>query len=166
MANILNTILRLRRDNDYNYKLIENSFIPANGEICLVDTATMGLRAVCGDGVSTFAELSFCDSKLIKGLYKDGAFYNEENEVIPSLTSDIYFDISTNDLYIFNGSDYEILNDLPTANENVAGITKLYNGLGNNEDGTMTQKAITDELNQKVEISFSPEDDELLIFSY
>lgn len=29
---------------------------------------------------------------------------------------------------------------------------KLYNTIGQNEDGTMTQKAITDELNEKIEI--------------
>ena len=45
MANYFNGILRLRRDNDYNYARIENTFIPANGEVCLVDTANMGLRA-------------------------------------------------------------------------------------------------------------------------
>ena len=166
MPKTLNTILQLRRDNDYNYKRIENKFIPANGEICLVDTATMGLRVVCGDGVSTFAQLPFCDSKLIKGTYKSGSFYNKENEVIQPLTSDIYLDTSAYDLYIYNGSNYEILNDLPIANEEVAGVTKLYDSIGYNEDGTMTQKAITEELNQKIEVSFSPEDDELLIFSY
>jgi hypothetical protein len=50
----INAILRLRRDNDYNYAKIKDTFIPADGEICLVDTARNGLRAVCGDGVSTF----------------------------------------------------------------------------------------------------------------
>jgi hypothetical protein len=55
----LNAILRLRRDNYYNYEKIKDSFVPANGEICLVDTARDGLRAVCGDGVHSFGELNF-----------------------------------------------------------------------------------------------------------
>ena len=32
---MLNAILRLRRDNHYNYAKIKDTFIPANGEICL-----------------------------------------------------------------------------------------------------------------------------------
>ena len=58
---MLNTILRLRRDNDYNYRKIKDTFVPADGEICLVDTARDGLRAVCGDGISTFGELTYLD---------------------------------------------------------------------------------------------------------
>ena len=38
---MLNAVLRLRRDNDYNYAKIANSFVPANGEICLVDTVPL-----------------------------------------------------------------------------------------------------------------------------
>jgi hypothetical protein len=49
-----NAVLQLRRDNDYNYAKIAESFIPAKGEICLVDTARSGLRVVCGDGATPF----------------------------------------------------------------------------------------------------------------
>jgi hypothetical protein len=42
---------------------------------------------------------------------------------------------------------------------------KLYDSLGSNTDGTMTQKAITDELNEKVEVEIN-KDEELLVFSY
>lgn len=51
---MINAVLRLRRDNDFNYAKIKDTFIPANGEICLVDTARNGLCAVCGDGVTPF----------------------------------------------------------------------------------------------------------------
>ena len=46
---MLKTIIRLRRDNDYNYAKIKDTFIPASGEVCLVDTAKQGLCAVVGD---------------------------------------------------------------------------------------------------------------------
>lgn len=36
------------------------------------------------------------------------------------------------------------------ATDKVTGLTKLYSTTGNAEDGTMTQKAITEELNKKV----------------
>ena len=42
---------------------------------------------------------------------------------------------------------------------------KLYDTVGTNTDGTMTQKAITDELDDKVEIQLN-KDEELLIFTY
>lgn len=51
-----------------------------------------------------------------------------------------------------------------TATDTKAGIMKLYTTIGQNSDGTMTQKAITDELNEKVEIALNIEE-ELLIFS-
>ena len=167
MAKQLNTILRLRRDNDYNYRKIASTFIPADGEICLVDTSSGGgLRAVCGDGKTPFGELSYNDTKVIKGIYKDGAFYNKDNEIIPALLTDIYIDISNGGLYYYNGIEYKIISSLPAANAETAGIMKLYDSLGYNTDGTMTQKAITEELNQKVEVYVDEESEETLIFSY
>ena len=56
---MIKAVLRLRRDNYFNYDKIKDSFVPANGEICLVDTAKDGLRAVCGDGVTPFGRLNF-----------------------------------------------------------------------------------------------------------
>jgi hypothetical protein len=40
---------------------------------------------------------------------------------------------------------------------------KLYHSIGQNTDGTMSQKAITDELDDKVEVALNI-DEELLIF--
>ena len=42
---------------------------------------------------------------------------------------------------------------------------KLYSTTGENEDGTMTQKAITKELSEKVEMAVKMEE-ELLVLSY
>jgi hypothetical protein len=62
---MLNTIIRLRRDNDYNYAKIKDRFVPANGELCLVDTARDGLRVICGDGVTPFGELEYSFETLV-----------------------------------------------------------------------------------------------------
>ena len=43
MNKLFNTIIRLRRDNDYNYAKIKDTFVPAKGEPCLVDTAKKAL---------------------------------------------------------------------------------------------------------------------------
>ena len=165
---MLKTILRLRRDNDYNYAKIKDTFIPANGEICLVDTAREGLRAVCGDGKSTFAQLEFLNDFIKKGYYKNDIFYKDK-ELTLELSKNslsIYIDISTSYLYYYNGVSFiEIKTKTATAlaTSSEAGIMKLYNETGQNIDGTMTQKAITDELDQKVELTLK-EDEELVIF--
>ena len=167
MAKQMNAILRLRRDNDYNYEKIKNKFIPAKGEICLIDTARSGLRAVCGDGNTPFGELDFVDSIFIVGYYFDGVFYNDVNKtkrVEPS-TKLLYIDLSNNTMYYFDGINYQITGtNLPTASATLSGVMKLYNTIGDNEDGTMTQKAITDELSEKFEISLKAEE-ELVIFT-
>ena len=164
---MINAVLRLRRDNDYNYAKIKDTFIPANGEICLVDTARNGLRAVCGDGVSTFGQLKFMDDFIQQGYYKEDNFYEDADYTIEILayTTRLYIDLKTSQLYYFNGENYEKLNkDLNLASEELAGVMKLYSTTGDNEDGTMTQKAITKELSEKFELTINA-DEELIIFT-
>ena len=43
---------------------------------------------------------------------------------------------------------YQIENVLPIASDTVAGISKLYTSTGQNTDGSMTQKSVTDALNR------------------
>ena len=152
---MLNAILRLRRDNHYNYAKIKDTFIPANGEICLVDTARDGLRAVCGDGVHTFGELDFVGEVLVRGYYYNGEFYADSahTEPIVGSTIKIYIDLSKSDLYYFDGTTYQSITSegpLPSATATTPGVMKLYDTLGQNTDGTMTQKAIKTELDKKV----------------
>ena len=169
----LNTIIRLRRDNQNNYDKVKDIFIPANGELCLVDTIRDGLRVVCGDGQTTFGNLKYVDEFIIKGYYSDGKFYQDKDLTIelPAQTNKIYICIkSTHTLYIYDGLAYQQISGagntaLPNATANIAGIMKLYDTVGTNTDGTMTQKAITDELKEKIEIDLN-KDEELLIFTY
>lgn len=165
---MINAILRLRRDNDYNYAKIKDTFIPANGEICLIDTARDGLRAVCGDGKSTFGQLDFVGEIIIKGYYKDGNFYADSayTSTIIGSTIKIYIDIYTSTIYYFDGKAYQAVvgSDIPVASATTAGVMKLYETLGYNTDGTMTQKAITDELDDKVEITLNASE-EMIIFT-
>lgn len=165
---MINAVLRLRRDNDYNYAKIKDSFIPANGEICLVDTARDGLRAVCGDGKSTFSQLKFLNDFIQKGYLNNGAFYKDISfsQEIEARTTNFYLSLNDNQLYFFDGSEYQkIGKDLEIASEKIAGVMKLYNETGSNVDGTMTQHAITKELNEKVEMTLN-EEEELVIFSF
>ena len=50
-----------------------------------------------------------------------------------------------------DGKEHEMdLAEYGEGTPDIAGLTKLYNATGQNTDGTMTQKAITDELNKKL----------------
>ena len=165
---MLNTVIRLRRDNDYNYAKIKDRFVPANGEICLVDTATTGLRAVCGDGKTPFGELEFMDECIKFGYYYNNNFYTDltYSKQLPAFAHCIYVDKMSSQLFYFNGNEYKRIGSgsVPNANSTTPGIMKLYETIGQNTDGTMTQKAITDELDDKFEIALNIEE-ETIIFS-
>ena len=94
----LNAIIQLRRDNDYNFEAVKNTFIPANGEVVLVDTAKDGLRAKVGDGYSTYAQLNFTDADLrnavIHGYLNNGQFYQDNNHsiMITPMVNKIFID--------------------------------------------------------------------------
>lgn len=169
MTKVINTVIKLRRDNDYNYQKVGQKFVPAFGEVCFVDTARSGLRVIVGDGVTVFDNLEFADDIFVKAYFNkaDGKFYKSVDFVEEEIgnTNRIYIDLNNpNHIYYYNGVDYVVVGagELPTASAEVPGIMKLYNTKGNNVDGTMTQKAITDELNQKLEASI---DGETIVFS-
>lgn len=174
MANITLSNIALRRDNDYNYKKIENTFIPANGEVCFVDVAGYGLRTKVGDGVSTFAQLPYADetilqninSLIVKGYFYQNNFYSnaDHTELLENVVGRIYIDAVSSKLYTYNGVSYETQNSsLPNATAEIAGAVKLYDQIGQNTDGTMTQRAITNELNEKFEMNVVA-DEEMVIF--
>ena len=170
--NILNATIQLRRDNDYNYEKVKNFFIPANGEVVLVDTAKDGLRAKVGDGYSTFAQLQYTDEDLrnavIHGYLYNNNFYKDNSHtiLIQKMVNKIFIDDEARKIYYFDGVDYiPIQNTFATATANVPGIVKLYQSTGYNTDGTMTQKAITDELDLRYKANIDS-DNELLVFSF
>jgi hypothetical protein len=166
--------IALRRDNDYNYKKIENTFIPENGEVCFVDVAGYGLRTKVGDGISTFAQLPYADetilqninSLIVKGYFYQGNFYYDaaHTTLLGGMVGRIYIDAVSSKIYTYNGGGYETPNgSLPNATAELAGVVKLYDQVGQNTDGTMTQRAITNELNEKFEMDVIKEE-EMVIF--
>lgn len=164
-----NIIFQLRRDNDYNYEKIKDTFIPAIGEPCLVDTAKNGLRVKIGDGLTPFGELPFIDEDfainvVVKGYLSNNQFYYDAELINPIEASinKIYIDVVKNTLYQYNGLQYiPITQTITAATSSEAGVVKLYDIYGLNTDGTMTQRAITEELKKKIEISLNPDDESL-----
>ena len=74
------------------------------------------------------------------------------------------YDAETNTVTYYTGDGKEhsfVVQDKDTtytlATDEKTGLTKLYAVTGSAEDGTMTQKAITEELNKKVGVSLSGE---------
>lgn len=168
---LIDAVIRLRRDNDYNYEAIKNTFIPASGEVILVDTAKDGLRAKVGDGASTYAELMFVDEDIRnmvqQGYYSNGVFYKDITLQTPfkNMINKIYIDKPHSKIFYFNGIEYIPIDaTLTTASAEMAGTMKLYNTTGYNIDGTMTQKSITDELDLRFKTEVNA-DEELLIFT-
>jgi len=170
MKKIMEAVIQLRRDNEYNFEAIKNTFIPANGEVVLIDTAKNGLRAKVGDGVSTYAQLQFTDEDIrnavLHGYLLDGDFYKTINKdgLIKPMINKIFIDDSTRKIYYYNGEEYKnIQTTFTTASDVTPGLVKLYNTTGYNVDGTMTQKAITDELDLRYKTSIN---EETLIFTF
>ena len=168
----INAIIQLRRDNDYNFEAVKNTFIPANGEVVLVDTAKDGLRAKVGDGYSTYAQLNFTDADLrnavIHGYLNNGQFYQDNNHsiMITPMINKIFIDDSQRKIYFYNGTSYQnIQTTFTNASSIEPGLVKLYATTGQNVDGTMTQKAITDELDLRYKATIDGEN-ELLVFSF
>lgn len=171
MGRRIDATIRLRRDNDYNFEAIKNTFIPANGEVVLVDTAQDGLRAKVGDGITTYAQLQFVDEDIrnavLQGYYDNGVFYKDitKQTLFPNMINKVYIDKPHSKIYYFNGIEYIPINEtLVTASSEIAGVMKLYNTTGQNVDGTMTQKSITDELVVRYKTNVD-EDNELLVFT-
>lgn len=169
--NSIDAVIRLRRDNDYNYEAIKDSFVPASGEVVLVDTAKNGLRAKVGNGVNTYAELPFTDEDIRnvvqQGYYSEGNFYKDITLQTPfqKMINKIYIDKPHSKIFYFNGIEYIPIDaTLTTASADLAGTMKLYNTMGQNIDGTMTQKSITDELTVRFKTNVD-EENELLVFT-
>ena len=162
-------VVQLRRDNEYNYNKIADVFIPLNGEICLVDTPRDGLRAKCGDGKTVWQDLEYIDDYVVKGYFYNDKFYkdNLHTKLIEGATQKIYIDLDSRTIYFYEGNAFlstrgEVYEQ---ATPEKLGIMKLYQTAGDNTDGTMSQKAITDELDDKVEMYIEPES-ETIVFGY
>ena len=160
----------VRRDNDYNYDKVADTFVPSNGEICLVDTSKDGLRVKVGDGKTVWRELEYADEFIIKGYYNEGKFYKDNlfTKPISGAVHKLYIDLRTNKIYFYDNDTFLAptmgitVDDIATPDR--AGVVKLYDELGEAEDGTLSQKALTEELEGKVEVTLN-KSEELLIFT-
>ena len=165
MAKLINTTIKLRRDNDYNCNRVADSFIPMKGEPVLVDTEQYGLRFKIGDGITPYGALAYADDNnnvVLLGYYLNSKFYTDSTYTVELEKSEskLYIDKNAHAVYIWNGENYIPLS--PEATETVAGMMKLYQTSGNNTDGTMSQKVITEGVNA-IKFELDEQDKECLV---
>ena len=165
MAKLINTTIKLRRDNDYNYNKVADSFIPLKGEPVLVDTEQYGLRFKIGDGITSYGALAYADENnniVLLGYYLNGKFYTDSTYTVELEKSEskLYIDKNSRAVYIWNGENYIPLSS--EATETVAGMMKLYQTSGDNIDGTMSQKVITEGMNA-IKFELDEQDKECLV---
>ena len=171
----IKTRVRLWKDTDENFESIKDSLIPLDGEIIIVETANDGIRYKVGNGTTTYANLPFADQTIrdqlsgivVQGYYHDGQFFTStvyDIKIVP-YSYKLYIDLPNDKLYYYSDDDksYHSLVELPTASATKAGIMKLYDTTGDNEDGTMTQKSITSEIAKKFAVTAGTDED--LIFT-
>lgn len=163
MEKILKTLIALKRDNHYN---IKDDLILKNGEIIFVDK-TGGLFAKVGDGKTPFKDLPYDLGGIIaRGYLKDNVFYDDKEYTSPivGITNAVYIEIEKSKVYLFDGVNYILFTKfIEQATVEISGVMRLYQNIGANTDGTMSQKAITDELSKKVEVSVNTEDETLIL---
>lgn len=112
--------------------------------------------------------MEYIDGAIIRGYLQNGVFYEDKELTIqiPGIDTKLYLNLLDSKFYYFNENTFSPISIQHTlANETTEGIMKLYSTIGQNEDGTMTQEAITKELNEKIEMAVNMED-ELLVLSY
>lgn len=134
---VLNSRIQLKHDIEANWEKAEN-FIPKMGEAILydVDSNHNRVRIKIGNGQTPINSLPFAV---------------DYNETVADIS------IQGTVLTYTKGDGSTNSYDIPDttyaqATAETLGLVKLYGTLGSNTDGTMTQKAITDELNKKVSL--------------
>jgi len=111
MAHIFNAIIQLRRDSETNFEKIKDSFIPANGEIVLVDTKD-GLRPKVGNGNLPYSKLTFIDESyrdtIVNGYYENGIFYTDvsKTDILDGQKNKLYIDNAHSKIYYYDGDFY------------------------------------------------------------
>lgn len=164
---VLTTTIQLRRATEAQWKAIKDSFIPAAGEPCVtLDGDNVGQIKI-GNGVTPWGALTYiCDNNnvILLGYYLNGKFYTDSTYTVEVEKSEskLYIDKNAHSVYIWNGENY--IPPSPQATETIAGMMKLYQTSGNNTDGTMSQKVITEGVNT-IKFELDGQDKECLVLN-
>ena len=109
---------------------------------------------------------------IIEGYYLNGKFYTDSTYTVETIKSKelLYCDISkvegvqVNKLYFYDGTQYVSVasSSVDPATPSQAGIAKLYNNEGQNIDGAINQKVVTDSI-EEITFAIDASDEECLV---
>lgn len=104
------------------------------------------------DGAFLKTKETEVESVVFEGYFKDGKFYKDETytEELKTTLDNIYVDKTNGGLYYYDtvAKSYKaVVSDATAAN---AGVVKMYDTVGENTDGTMSQKAIKETIEEKI----------------
>ena len=101
-------------------------------------------------------------SLYVEGYYFNGKFYTDPSYQIeiPGDSNKIFID--NNQLRFYSYQNNTFIPFVPDASDLFPGVVKLYKTHGQNEDGTMTQKAITDGVNS-IALTLEGEEETLVL---
>ena len=105
---------------------------------------------------------------IVRGYLFEGQFYQDEEHRIKYVPYEykIYVDITSSTIFIYNGENYiAAVANVPFADQNLAGIAKLYQSTGANTDGSISQKIVTEELNQRFKITTNAAEETILFLN-
>ena len=106
--------------------------------------------------------------ELIRGYYFRGDIYTDTTYSTPVSKSNtaVYIDIASSCMYTYCGDSigYKPVADVQQASDKIAGVLKLYKEPGQNEDGTITQKAITEGVSD-ISLAVDENDEECLVLN-
>lgn len=118
---------------------------------------------VSNSDTGKFEPIASSEEVIIRGYYLNEKFYTDSTYTVECTKSIkyLYIDVNTNgSLYTWNGTKY--VRSVKDASSTIAGIMRLYSAHGQNEDGTMSQKAITNGV-QSIKFNVDKDDEECLI---
>ena len=113
-------------------------------------------RLKIGDGSKEYKDLPYLDSDnlILEGYYDSeyDVFWKDEGKknFYPRCTNKIYKDLKDELYYYLKDNHYTLVLKLASSTE--YGLSKLYSDKGENEDGSINQKVLTELLNTKCEI--------------
>ena len=147
-------------------KLYEESDIQAIADAIREKNGTTDTYTVAEmeEGIKKIVPTS---NTVILGYYLNDTFWTDSTYQTETTKSEsiIYIDRNTRKLYIYDGLQYKCIDDeLSKATSEVAGILKLYNTYGENEDGTITQKFFTGSIDN-IHFAIDGDDAECLILN-
>lgn len=82
---ILNTRIQMKMDSEANFDAVGTTFVPYAGEMLIVTRTDGSIGIKCGNGESTYSQLTFIDAGILTQLNTLSTNYTSLNERVSAL---------------------------------------------------------------------------------